>query len=488
MDCRAGDSAPARGVARSAEPRPGELIDGRYLVEAPLGRGGMGLVLRAHDVDLDRHVAIKTISPGAPDSSAIARFFRHEARALAGLRSAHVVPIHAFGRHRGWFYFVMDLVSGQTLADELDACAAAGRTMPLRAALQLLEGIAAGLDDVHAAGLLHRDVKPENVVVEAGSRRPMLIDFGLVSRSSRAADVDGGEGGGGGTDAAARGADDLVHGGTPGYMAPELCLGHGAATAAVDVYAFACTAFEVLTGRQVFTSPSPGDLLARHALDTPPRPSSLRPELAPVDAVFAEALSKDPVARPRSCGALAQALTEGLCVAAVVERSFRPPPGAPTEAGAAPARDGLRLLVVDADSREARTVSRAAAFVFHGVRLRVRTTDAARKVLELVADAPPDLLVVESAAEGDGVLEVLMALRILHPLARLRVAVRTDEPAAAVAARMARFGPVDVLPRTGGIAVVLAALEVIAARQGLLAHRGGAPRRVRHGRSRLVRS
>jgi serine/threonine-protein kinase len=416
----------------------------------------MGVVARAHDVDLDRQVALKTIRRDLSSTPAFAAFFREEARALAALRSPHVVPVHAFGRHQGRFYFVMDLLSGRVLSDLLDDHAARGTTLPLRDALQLLEGIAAGLDDVHAAGLQHRDVKPENVIVDHVTGRPVLVDFGLVARRPWLAGRPG---------APAAPSAATAHGGTPGYMAPEICLGHDGITPAADVYAFACTAFELLTGRQVFLGVGPDELLARHAFAPPPPPSSVRAELAPVDGLFARALAKEPHSRPASCGELARALTDALCVTAVVERVFCPPSTPPPEAARA---DGVSVLVCDSDPREARLVSRAAAFVFHEHGLRIGLTDDPRRLLALASSRAPDLVVLELGPPGSPLLEVLAALRLLHPGAPLRIVVRSDLPTQAVAAWLAPHGVADVIRRGGGIAPILAALEAIAAREGLL--------------------
>jgi serine/threonine-protein kinase len=198
------------------------MFDGRYAIERELGRGAMGVVHLARDVELDRLVALKVTSAALDDETAINRF-RREAKALASLRHDHVVQVYAAGRNEGRVYFAMEFVDGETLDEILIEHQAHGARIPLFRTLTLLRRIAAGLDAVHAAGLVHRDVKPSNIVVEAGTGRPVLVDFGVVLALRLDSDPDSG--------------------GTPLYMAPEQIHRLEPVTARTDQYALACTAF-----------------------------------------------------------------------------------------------------------------------------------------------------------------------------------------------------------------------------------------------------
>ena len=143
----------------------GATVDGRYRVDSELGRGGMGVVYLARDTWLDRNVALKVIAPTwARDSEITARFLR-EAKALASIRSNYVVQVYAFGVHDGSYFFAMEYVRGRTVKQLVSEHRKHGATIQTHRALTILNRIARGLDAVHAAGILHRDVKPSNIVI-----------------------------------------------------------------------------------------------------------------------------------------------------------------------------------------------------------------------------------------------------------------------------------------------------------------------------------
>lgn len=277
----AGETSPDGTLA------PGTPVAG-YIVEAVVGRGGMATVYRATDGSLRRSVALKVFSPAvAGDPGLRARFLR-EARLAASLEHDHVVPVHGAGEADGRLYIAMRLVEGRDLASLLAAEAplAANRTAAL------LGGVARALDAAHARGMVHRDVKPGNVLVAErdGTEHAYLADFGIThERQSGGLTSDG----------------QFV--GSVAYAAPEQILG-GQVDARTDVYGLACVAFECLTGVPPYRRSSDVSLLLAHLNDPPPGVSAFRPELAGLDAVIAWGMAKDPDERPPSARTLVRAL------------------------------------------------------------------------------------------------------------------------------------------------------------------------------------
>ncbi|MBK8254149.1 MAG: protein kinase [Polyangiaceae bacterium] len=269
----------------------GTMVDGRYVVENELGRGGMGIVYLARDTFLDRRVALKVIAPTWLGDGEIAARFQREAKALASIRSQYVVQVYAFGVHASSYFFAMEYVQGRSLKQILAEHRAHGDTVPVLRSLTILSQIAQGIDAVHTAGIVHRDVKPSNIVIEEHTGRPVLVDFGLAIP---------------GEDSAAALAI-----GTPQYMAPEQG-GVGVPGALVsprtDVYALGVTAFEILTGVLPFDSTDHARLMRQHGRKTPPALSSKNPDLGPFDKSIARALAKDPADRFPSCTAFAEVL------------------------------------------------------------------------------------------------------------------------------------------------------------------------------------
>jgi hypothetical protein len=285
---------PGAGAVSGPEP-PAPAALGRYRLQGRLGQGGMGTVYLAHDPDLDRPVAVKVPSfDGPPERQAEQRRrFLREARAAARVRHPHVCLIYDVGEHEGQPFVVLELVRGGSLADSLRRH---GRFDDCRAAVRLLLAAAGGLQAVHAAGLLHRDLKPGNILLDEGGR-PLLTDFGLA----RAA--------GGG---AALTADGAVLG-TPAYMAPEQAFStFGPVTARADEYGLGVVLYEVLTGRLPFEGGGL-DVLRQAAHDPPPPPSQFRPDLDPaLEAICLRAMARRPEDRFADVAALAAALAAWL--------------------------------------------------------------------------------------------------------------------------------------------------------------------------------
>ncbi|MGQ0465414.1 MAG: Stk1 family PASTA domain-containing Ser/Thr kinase [Sporichthyaceae bacterium] len=260
------------------DPLVGQLLDGRYRVARRLARGGMATVYEALDTRLNRTVAVKVMHPGyAEDREFVARFIR-EAHAAARLSHPCAVAVYDQSADGGHVFIAMEYVAGRTLRDWL---ADRGRLTP-RETFAVLEPVLAALAAAHSAGLVHRDVKPENVLI-ADDGRVKVADFGLARAVSNATST--------GT---------LI--GTVAYLAPEL-VERGVADRRSDVYSAGILLYECLTGAQPHGGETPLQIAYAHVnVDVPP-PSDLRPGLAPeLDDLVARATSRDPAGRPADAG------------------------------------------------------------------------------------------------------------------------------------------------------------------------------------------
>jgi beta-lactam-binding protein with PASTA domain len=291
-------------------PPSGQLLDGRYRVESRLARGGMATVYLATDTRLDRKVALKIAHPELAGDPEFVRRFIGEARSAAKLSSPNVVAVFDQGSDGGLHYLAMEYVPGLTLRELLTE---RGRLSP-REALDIIEGVLAGLAVAHRSGIVHRDVKPENVLLGAGNA-VKVADFGLAraiaaARQSRAGMIIG----------------------TAAYLAPEQVSG-GAADERTDVYAAGIMLFELLTGSQPHAGGSPLDVAYKHLSDTVPAPSSLVPGMpSALDALVGFATGRDPRQRPADAGHFLAAVGEvrrGLPIS-------RRPPAVPAQPDAVP--------------------------------------------------------------------------------------------------------------------------------------------------------
>ncbi len=275
-------------------PQAGTLL-GRYRLLEKAGSGGMSEVWKAEDTTLHRTVAVKVIhTPIAEDPTYRERFLR-EARLVAGLEHPNVLPVYDFGTQTvdgtEVSYLVMPLVLGGSLKGHITG------PMPFGIAVAWLQAVGAALDHAHAKGILHRDVKPGNVLLDTQGR-PMLADFGLARSSESISGL----------------TQTGTVLGTPLYMAPEQAQG-GALDGRADQYALGVIAFEVLTGLVPFRADSPLAVLHQHVTAPPPPASSIVPEIpAAADAVLAKALAKTPADRFPSCGAFVEELAGALGV------------------------------------------------------------------------------------------------------------------------------------------------------------------------------
>ncbi|MGW1010670.1 serine/threonine-protein kinase [Streptomyces termitum] len=290
--------------------RRGEVLAGRYRLEERLGAGGFGVVWRARDPRIQRDVAVKTMVPGSPGEGL--RMVR-EARLSGGLRHPYIATVYDFGEteHAGrrTFYLVMELVDGAPLADVLQE-----GTPPLETALTWAEQICEGLAVAHDAGIVHRDVKPANVMITR-SGEVRILDFGLARRQVER------------PDAPRVTTEGAIVGSLP-YMAPERWTGQSVDGRA-DLYALGCVLMELCAGRLPFPEGEWQELWVRHTTAEPPVPSALRPGLpAALDALVAELLAKDPGDRPGDAREVARRL-RAMRSAAVTRTVTGPPPARP---------------------------------------------------------------------------------------------------------------------------------------------------------------
>ena len=257
----------------------------------------MGVVYRAYDLRLKRNVAVKLIAPELSELADFRERFLTETELAASLEHPNVVPIHDAGEVDGQLYIAMRYVEEGELKTLLQK---EGRLEPQRA-VAICGQVAAALDAAHARGLVHRDVKPSNVLLDQNDH-VYLADFGLSRPTRRRRDQEG----------------DGLSVGTPAYAAPELIEGRQS-DARTDVYSLGCVLYECLTGEPPYSGSSGLALLWAHLQEPPPKPSERDPRLpVAVDAVIADALAKDPHERPGTCGELIDAAGEALGLRDVV--------------------------------------------------------------------------------------------------------------------------------------------------------------------------
>lgn len=277
---------PPRGEpAGGSDPLVGRLLEGRYRISGRIARGGMATVYEAMDLRLDRTVAVKVMHPGLGDDEEFAGRFVGEARSAARLSHPNVVAVYDQGNDDGTVFLAMELVPGHTLRDTI------GKEAPMSPAraLALLEPVVSALAAAHRAGFVHRDVKPENVLI-ADDGRVKVADFGLAKAVS--------------ADTRHTATGVLI--GTVSYVAPELVV-EGRADARADVYAVGVILYELLTGAKPHQGESPIQVAYKHVHEDVPPPSAAVPGIpAYVDALVARATARDREQRPADAGVLLQ--------------------------------------------------------------------------------------------------------------------------------------------------------------------------------------
>jgi hypothetical protein len=270
-----------------------------YRIEGRIGRGGMGLLYLAVEPGLERRVALKLIAPEAAAEEVFARRFAEESRIAASIEHPNVVPIYAAGKQDGVPWIAMRFVAGSDLAQRITR---EGRLAPADA-VRLIAQVGNGLDAIHAAGLVHRDVKPANVLLsgEAGEEHAYITDFGVARNVA--------------TQSGLTQTGRFV--GTLDYVAPEQIAG-GSVDARVDVYALGCLLYKALTGEVPFPREAEAARLYAHLNDPPPLPSTLAPAVPmALDDIVARALEKEPGDRYPSAGDLGRAAQAALSGSAV---------------------------------------------------------------------------------------------------------------------------------------------------------------------------
>ena len=277
-------------VPSGLELRSGTTLGGMYRVLHELSRGAMGVVYRAEDMGLGRPVAIKVLRFDlAQDQDLVARF-RQEAAMLASLHHRHLVQVHSFATEGDQVYFVMELVEGQALADVLCSLHESGEHLAFEIVAKVVDEIADALEAMHTVGLIHRDVKPANILLDDVKERAVLVDVGVAKRREERGDAAG----------------------TPGFAAPE-SFTEADEMPSTDVYGLAATVYLMLTGCTPFGSGDVLDVVKRQLYESAVPPSHYRPEInEAIDAVVLKALAPDPHRRYSSAGAFSVALASAL--------------------------------------------------------------------------------------------------------------------------------------------------------------------------------
>jgi len=298
-------SVPARGdVARTTSERLARALGPKYDVKRLIGRGGFAEVYELWDKDLDRRLACKVLHPEIAWTPGMLARFRQEAKALARLQDPAILAIHFTGDGEGLVYYVMPFVEGESLAERLR------RRGPYSAdeALKIAEPILQALSHAHAQGLVHRDIKPDNVMVEAKSGRVLLLDFGIAKLFDPGGGT--GEGGGGGGGAAKTATGFTV--GTVQYMSPEQALGQPNLDGRSDLYAFGAMLYQMVTGTPPYDGNSSAEIVGKHLSDPVPVASDVNAKIPRwLSTVIVKCLGKKPEDRFQHADEVLAALDAG---------------------------------------------------------------------------------------------------------------------------------------------------------------------------------
>ncbi|MBL8714917.1 MAG: protein kinase [Myxococcales bacterium] len=404
-----------------------------------LARGNMGVVHLAQDIALGRPAAVKLLSPDLAGNPRSVRGLRREAAILASIRHENVVQVYALGEHADSYYFAMEYVAGVDLDRLITEHNEHGVTVPLHRALTILDRIAQGLGAAHAAGIIHRDIKPANLMIEERTGRPVVIDFGLAVLPSGSVGQPAG---------------------TPAYVAPEqLSPAWTRIRPACDVYSLGCTAFELMTGREPFSYETLSETLEAHRSEPPPLVSSLRPELAPFDAVIARAMAKAADDRFQDGADFARALDlaasrwrRGETAALDVDEVTNP----------------LRVMVIDDDADFRRLAARAVQLAFYRRDIRVKTVSSGLDALSAAAERMPDLILLDYEMPGLDGIDTLSRLRALARGIDARVLVTSARVQSTERWRFSVLGVNDFYSKSQGFEELIGAIKRLGEDSGLL--------------------
>jgi tRNA A-37 threonylcarbamoyl transferase component Bud32 len=282
-----------RAAAHSSDTRIAEALRGRYELQELLGRGGFAEVWKAHELSLDRAVAIKVLRPEQAENPDVAERFLREARAMARIAHANIVQVYATGEYDGFAWMAMQFVAGESLRARLDREGA----LTADTARRILGDAATALGAAHSAGIIHRDVKPDNILIDSDGRA-LLTDFGIARAQLHASRTLTGTG--------------LVVG-TPHYMSPEQGSGDAHIDQRTDLYSLGVVGYQMLAGRLPFDADNPLTILMMHASEPPPPLARFRPD-APAELIdlVERCLRKRPDDRLASAEEFLHALTGNL--------------------------------------------------------------------------------------------------------------------------------------------------------------------------------
>jgi serine/threonine protein kinase len=272
---------------------------GSYEILEAIGEGGMARVYKGFHTELNRYAAIKVVNWGLQEDPEFTNRFRREAQSIASLRHPNIVQIFDFGKHASGYFMAMEFIDGSDLAVHLKNLQHDGELASTELISRIISEVAAALDYAHGQGVIHRDVKPSNVMINQDGQS-ILTDFGLVMLPAQSSQMTLGAGFG-----------------TPHYVAPEQAISAVAAVPASDIYSLGIILFEMVTGQVPFDDESPLSVALKHVSDLPPEPSELNPDVSPeLEAVILKALSKDPADRYATATAFAEATKAALLPAA----------------------------------------------------------------------------------------------------------------------------------------------------------------------------
>lgn len=370
---------------------------GRYQVKAELDRGGMAVVYLARDPRFDRDVAIKMLPREVRDQPTVRKRFEREAKVIAGLEHPSIVPVYDFGEDDRQPYLVMRYMTGGSLADRLD------HRLALRDATRIVVRVASALDEAHDRGVVHRDLKPGNILFDLHGEA-FLSDFGIVKMPE-----------GGSTTSANTGSLVL---GTPAYMSPEQAMGKSV-DRRTDIYALGAVLYEMLTGIPPYIGPTPMSIAMKHVVEPVPTVKPMRPDLPDdIEDVISTAMAKNPDLRYETAGDMAAALSK------LVQRFPMESAVVPNTRNVQPASGTTAVL---ADTDEFELPEQIEVMLSTDSVHKVTTNNAASSLpgrAQLMASLPLLIgLVVTVALVALGISASLARLQAMTPTPRVRPAV-----------------------------------------------------------------